>query len=469
MKEYNYEEWLAGHATRKTMMEKLERSLIPYELFARMPLKNDRQKICGTIEYGTNSYSYQIHYDYTNFGNDIYDVRITIAHLEDKWNNLIPGYNSFKVVIRDDTIITIYADHEDYFQNVIGMFEREDIAALYQHRNAYVHNLLARYILLQLIERHTPNMQMLATISTERYGNVPVIAANANRTEVIMYAFSKRDAIEIAKRFDGLARSLTIVYFLNQDFERDGNSKSYYSDTTQVVSIRSFYTAIELDNVDCRNVEHKVLMLVSLLYEEQLDWERDKISRVALAPPTKAAVESLVKTMKNRRKRKTRPTISPWWNRFFRTLLEDALNVLDETPVNHRDIFHTLCAANMVNAYVNHCNRQRMYSRRQLSRMFEAKQQMFRIICSLTSNPHCTVTVNLTEDPSAYVHIKVNKIEYQFSFRGFNDEQLTQLKNSGIPTNGKYRGISLQAIATALYQYSYLQRWKGLNNMDEMD
>ena len=72
-------------------------------------------------------------------------------------------------------------------------------------------------------------------------------------------------------------------------------------------------------------------------------------------------------------------------------------------------------------------------------------------------------------DPSAYVHIKVNKMEYLFSFRGFNDDQLRQLRMAGIATNGKYRGISLQSIATALYQYSYLQRWKGLNNTDETD
>ena len=26
---YNYDEWLSGHAKRKTMMEKLERSLVP--------------------------------------------------------------------------------------------------------------------------------------------------------------------------------------------------------------------------------------------------------------------------------------------------------------------------------------------------------------------------------------------------------------------------------------------------------
>ena len=30
---FNYDEWLSGHAKRKTMMQKLERSLIPFEIF----------------------------------------------------------------------------------------------------------------------------------------------------------------------------------------------------------------------------------------------------------------------------------------------------------------------------------------------------------------------------------------------------------------------------------------------------
>ena len=30
---FNYDEWLSGHASRKTMMEKLERSLVPFEIF----------------------------------------------------------------------------------------------------------------------------------------------------------------------------------------------------------------------------------------------------------------------------------------------------------------------------------------------------------------------------------------------------------------------------------------------------
>ncbi|MCM1139343.1 MAG: hypothetical protein NC453_12305 [Muribaculum sp.] len=91
MREFTYEEWLAGHANRKNMMEKLERSLIPYELFALIPLKNDRQTISDVITYGKNNYTYTVRYDYSRFGHDVYDADIVATNLVDRWNNRCIG------------------------------------------------------------------------------------------------------------------------------------------------------------------------------------------------------------------------------------------------------------------------------------------------------------------------------------------------------------------------------------------
>lgn len=40
---YNFDEWLSGHAKRKTMMEKLERSLVPFDIFEAIGMVNDKQ------------------------------------------------------------------------------------------------------------------------------------------------------------------------------------------------------------------------------------------------------------------------------------------------------------------------------------------------------------------------------------------------------------------------------------------
>lgn len=460
MKKFTYEDWLSGHATRKSMMEKLERSLIPYELFAQMSLRNDRQPKSGAAVHGNNRYTYKVSYDYSRFGHDIYDVDITATELIDRWNNLLVGYNRYKVVMKGEEIITIYSDREDFFDRVIEMFDRGNTEGLYEHRSAYVNNLLARYILLRLIEAHIPNMQLIASLETEKDGKIPVMAANANRTRVIMYEFNKHDAIETADNLDGLSEDLTVVYFINQDFEREGNNEGYSTEKTRVMSIRQFYNSLQLDAVEKAVVERQVLMLVSLLYNEPLQWNEDKILRVALNPPLQKSLRQAKKSKKG----KSKPTKiqNAWYHRIYRTLLEDALNVLQDTPIKHTDIFHFLCASTMVNAYVNYCNRHGRCSNRQMHRMFQAKQQMAVGIEFLATSRNPNLRIALGENDGAVLcNIRVDKNEYQFSYRGFDANTMQRLHALRLPI-GKYKGYSMQSIATALYQYSYLRRWKKL-------
>lgn len=212
---YDYAEWLNGHATRKTMMQKLERSLVPYQLFQSIELKNDRQPRSGEVTIDQNTYHYDVTYDYRCIGHDVYDAVISIVDIKDRWQNLLMGYNKFKVVMDGNRVKTIYADHEDFFQQVIDMFEQEDYAGLYANRCKYINNLLARYILLRLLEAHRPHLQLLTNIQTEELGNIPVLAADANRNELYLYAFSRFQAREMATLLDGVCRNLTIIYFFN--------------------------------------------------------------------------------------------------------------------------------------------------------------------------------------------------------------------------------------------------------------
>jgi hypothetical protein len=176
---FNYDEWLSGHSNRKTMMQKLERSLVPFEVFEAIGMKNDKEQRSGEVVVGENTYHYDIAYDYKCIGHDVYDSSLTTVDLKDKWTNLLMGYNKFKVVMDHQKIKTIYSDHEDYFQQVIEMFEKDDAAGLYQNRSAYINNLLARYILLRLLEKHRPELQLLTTVDTPEEGKVFVMAASA--------------------------------------------------------------------------------------------------------------------------------------------------------------------------------------------------------------------------------------------------------------------------------------------------
>lgn len=62
---FNYDEWLSGHAKRKTMMQKLERSLVPFDLFEAIGMQNDKGQRNGEVSVGENTYRYEISYDHT--------------------------------------------------------------------------------------------------------------------------------------------------------------------------------------------------------------------------------------------------------------------------------------------------------------------------------------------------------------------------------------------------------------------
>lgn len=461
---FDYSQWLAGHSTSKSMMEKLERSLIPYELFALVPIKNDQTEIRGSIEYCGNRYAYRLSYSYNCIGHDVYDAVIDGVSISDSWNNPLLGYNRFKVVMKGESVLTIYSDHEDYFQRVIDMFENEDVAGLYSNRSSYVNNLLARYILLRLIEAHYPEYQLLAPVKSSDEGIISVMAANANRTALIMYAFSKSSAIEIARHYDGLSKNLTVVYFINRDFERDGNDEEFDTGSSKVISIRQFYNSLPLDNHEKLRLERQILLLVSLLYDEPVKWNADSILRIVMNPPknnSKNNKEERAGKNKSRKKQKKSPRIpeNAWYHRIYRTLLEDALNVLHDTPVKHADIFHFLCAANMVNAYVNYCKRHELCSRRYLNRMYRAKQQIADSLIRLAESRNSGVAISVNGESTVFASIAVDKMRYQFSFRGVAPEHMSRLKACGLP-DGHYEGYSLQSIATALYQFSLISRWK---------
>lgn len=461
---YNYEEWLSGHANRKTMMEKLERSLIPYDLFSAIELVNDKQSREGYVCINDNTYHYVITYDYQCIGHDVYDAIINVTGLNNKWQNILTGYNKFKIVMNHNNIKIIYSDHEDYFQRVIEMFENDDIASLYQNRCAYINNLLARYILLRLIEEHRPELKLLRTVKSEEEGNVFVMAKSINEKEMLMYAFSKREAMEMAHQYDGICKELTIVYFFNQDFERDGNTLGFNSGCTRVISARTFYMEMTTDTFERRILERKMLTLVSLLYNEHIEWHFSRIERVVSNPPLYGKHQKEQKKKLKEKKAKDKKALGkPWWEKIYRTLLEDALNVLNDTPKTHADIFHFLCAANMVNAYINQCNQHGKYSERQVQRMFQAKGQIFKCLITLLKENNPNAKISISPLPAVLVNMTVEKHPFQISFRGMNNRVMDQLLNEGIAKDGKFEGFYLQPIATALYQYSYMLRWKGIN------
>lgn len=456
MNDYNYETWLARHTGSKSMMQKLERSLIPYELFAMIPLKNGHNITDGQLTCNRNRYRYSFRFDYEHFGSRIYDVYIRCSELKNPWDNPLMGYNRFKVVMDDGRITTIYTE-ENFFQEVIDAFEREDLDFLAEHRGEYVKNLLARYIMLRLMADRCPGQQLLSCITTAEGHRLTAICANANRSLVILYAFSKDDAVEAARRYDGIAKKLTVVFFLNRSFSTDGNTVGFGSPTTRVMSIHQYCRTLMLEMAEQLYAERKILFLTSFLYRESLNWDVARVGQIVSKPPYFGVKPRDYK--EGRRKYRCQfHGKEPWWGRPSAALLEDALNVIDIEPVGLSDIFHFLCAATLVNAYVNRMNFIKIYPDEYIRRMFTAKQQIFDGLKAIARQKIRDVEVVMDKAQAVMVNITVNGLQFQFSYRGASMQTLREFSDMRIPQNGRFNGHSLQAIATALYQYSHILR-----------
>jgi hypothetical protein len=122
----------------------------------------------------------------------------------------------------------------------------------------------------------------------------------------------------------------------------------------------------------------------------------------------------------------------------------------------------------MVNAHVNHCNHSINFSMKQVNRMFQAKQQIFKCLIRLAEERNPNVTISVSALPAILVNMKVERHNFQVSFRGMTREVLERVISSGVNSNGHFEGHFLQPIATALYQYSYMLRWKGLAKVQDV-
>ena len=465
---YEFDQWLKSHNKSKNMMEKLERRLVPFPIFNAIGFENNGQPASGEVTVDGNTYRYRITYDYLSNGHDVYDAVLVPAHLENPWHNLLLGYNKFKLVYLHDKVKTIYTIDQGFFASIIDMLERSDAGGLYAHRSAYTNHVMSHYILLRLIEKHLPEMQTLVSHRAQDGGLVTLTAATPDRSRWILYAFGKREAMDLASYYDGECKDLTVVYFYNQNFQIDGNTQGYDSGSTRVMSARSFLHALTSDTEEQILTERRMLMLAAILHNENIEWHFNRVQNVVTHIPyegtTMAVQKQKLKDKKASAKRKLKKAaaVKHWWEHIPLTLLEDALNVITETPRTHAEVFHFLCAANLVNAYVNRCNNSNSFSDKQINRMFQAKRQIFKQMVILAQSGRSDVTVTMSRLPALLVRIRVERQSFQFSFRGMDDKTLKELFALAIDRRGEFDGYLLQPVATALYQYSYLLRWQSV-------
>ena len=458
--DYNYAEWLKTHARKKSFMEKLERSLVPYPLFAALDMGALSEGDTVDVEHEGNVYRCCLRTRSLVNGRDVLLFTLTKVSMQDRWNDLLMGYSDFKVVLHEGHIVTIYPYREQYFEQIIGMFEAEQYFDLFRFRSLYVKNLLARYILLHLIQVHRPAMSLLYSVR-QKGETIPVLAGTGEEVWV-MYAFTKEEANALASRMRGRCRKLTVVYFIDRNFENEDRNGHASWPGVHVLSIKRFYRGLHLDTAERRQAEKQIFFLIEMLYGKRMDWDKQRLKACIQAAP------SLTDRVGH-------------WMPVPKMLVEDALNALVEDYDNPEDIFHMLCAANLVNTYTNrykdsckrslsHKGKSGRQERRSLDHrvhlMYRFKNLVLDTIIHLLKMRSRHLQVSLahvfgSKEYTLLASVRMEGHDYQFKFRGMHPAYIDMLHRLGVTDRSLCDTPRLQPVATALYLYSCCMKWDG--------
>lgn len=441
---FSYADWLKTHARSKTSLEKLERSLVPFDLFSQIDVFSLKEGYSGEIEHEGNRYWFVVRSVSENNHLMVYVIDIHCVNQKNKWKDVLMGYTNFKVITKDTKIVTIYSTEENFFQDVLTKFETERYDELFSLRSVYLNNLLARYIIIKLSEEFLLDYRCLRSYKTD-YGNLSVLMSDEIK-HWILYAFTKKEANELARRYDKISKRLTVVYFVNQNFVDEKQNENYHSGTAKVVSIKEFYKELNVRQGKRIVIERQIMFLLQMLHKSNLNWDEDELLLAINNAPTMHSKKVEYMSV---------PAM----------LLEDALNVLVEDYSNLLDIFHFLCAGNLLNAYTNILRREKDINHKKMNAIYRFKAKIFEVVMRLVETNNQNVKVALChykqeKEYTLLVNIKVEKRDYQFRFRGMSPSVLAKMHDLNISTNGDFAERRMQPIAPALYMYSYCLRWK---------
>lgn len=280
-----------------------------------------------------------------------------------------------------------------------------------------------------------------------------------------MYTFDKDEANVLAERLSKYCNSLKIIYFRNKNFVEDAYFKNKREDNVRLISIKEFYSAIDMSEKERLYIEKQALYLISLINNETIDWNEQ-------------VFENIIKEYYN-----CQNGINFDIPNY---ILEDAVNVITEgirDYNNKYDWFHYLCAANIINRYVGdyrdkHPNKD---TKEKCLELYNFKPRLYNhIIKYLKLLNNGIIKVELDYNPPKIekkdpkiknyrnlimITIELEDTNYLFSFTGIVSKYY-KLKELGV-RDGVWSEIRLKPIAPILYKYSYCLRWRLLKNIYE--
>ena len=445
--EFTYDDWLASHHMKKNVLDRIKRSLVPWELISRIPLETLSADGEGEITTGGNIYTYKF------LGEEHpHETRLLRAALKKKetnntWTELYCEDKPYVIVLSEKGhILTAYPEGETDADELLSLFDRGKFSQIFKHRCLHVENLLTRYLMVTLCQRFYPRAEPMASRDTLN-GYVTLAAAEGKRTW-ISCSLTRAEALRKIRQCAGSCDDHIAVYYTNPDFESEGAVNG----DSRLVNIQEFCSKLKLNSLERKKVEQKVFFLISMIHGDYVNWNIDRLKRIVSNAPDR------------------------WlrykdWQPISRTLLEDALNHIVCSSKSQEDQFHFLAAANIVNArcnYYKHAElnaRQRYAYREEIKKMYASKTQIFQTMIDLLEKNICKIKLSLChvhgeEELTLLAEMNMDRMSFQFRFRGMGKKVIDQLHHFGVKDDGVFGPRYLQPIAPSVYMFSYLYRWK---------
>lgn len=466
-----------SHQVDSHLLKNIGRILIPFELFdvinknfgfrhftqkdnvidklnisesARSVIKKKR----GKIEYKENIYYFEICdikiLEWNKRKRWNFMIHFRPEEIKNEWHNLVTAFTDIVVVTEKNFyFVTAYPlghnTEEYYLKKILQLFVERKFDELKPYASEHLCELLSTFLICNICSE-SGNFSDFLTIAHDKKGKEKLVVA-ANESTLIFYAFDKQSANLLAREMDNVYDNVLVVYFVNLNFEEQIKNRDIKREHTMTISIKEFMDSMNVTPEKKRKYELGISYLLHIMNNEDYSWMQKE---------SQIKDEILLSNEDN-------------VYDISESLLQDALNILVENhPQDKLDVFHFLCASNLINAYMSSYNKKYKYIYKSEvdeyneRRMWSFKKHIFNTFEEWKREDndcvHFSFTKTEEEKMMLLANITIEGEYYQFKFMAMGNDFIDHMHEMGINDKGIAMKRKLQPIAPLLLEYSLCLR-----------
>ena len=437
LKNVSFEQWQRNHPPDHD--DRWCRELYPFHVFSKIDFDDLKIGEEQCIEFNGINYYAQISKIELQ-DNDRFRTTFNIATFPksktQEWNNR-KWNNSFQIVYTQDyDFITVFSKKEDPSREFVVRFMKGNFQRISENRSIPISELLFRTLILYISEDGFPGGKHYEKylISKEGVRELPIHGQFHNnktgyfspiyslgRDLWICYSFTEEKAHRIAFYNSNQCRRIIVIY-CNPTYSN--HHRCNYPETS-IVSLYEFSNLIS--TVTRKKYEAHIRFLQNHL-NPQGSYDSDSLLK-EINNPTKVFYEIL------------------------KSELMEALGVMKITPKNDLDFFHSLCALNLINAFLTGKRGNDHLNSRQeklFKDMYSFKKYLSDIVTDRINHQVFSIPIFITKD-LIIIEIK----GFQFSFHNIPlNQTLLEYERSSQNKEITWKEKRLQPIAPLLFNYS---------------